>query len=245
MKKIVIIGASSGIGRRIAEDFARAGMRVGAAARNLEALEELRKTQPENISVARIDVTDTECVKQFYDLIELIDGMDILLFAAGTGFCDPDLDDEKLSSTLATNVMGFARITAAAYRYFRRTADRTPGQIAAITSVAGTKGIGISAAYSASKRFQQTFLNALEQLAYRQQVNIRFTDIRPGFIRTPLLRDDRTYPMIMTLDYAAPLIEKAVLKRRRVACIDSRWAVVNALWKCVPQCVWRHISLDW
>ncbi len=245
MKKIIIIGASSGLGERIATDFARAGWRVGIAARRMDKLETIRNLYPANIAAAEIDVTAQDAVRKFYDLIELIDGMDILLYAAGTGFYDPDMEDERVTTTLDTNVTGFARITAAAYKYYKATANRTPGHIAAITSIAGTKGIGVAAAYSASKKFQQTFINALEQLAYQQQVNVRFTDIRPGFIRTPLLDPEKEYPMIMSVDYAAPLIETAILKRKRVAVIDSRWAIVNGLWRLVPQRVWRHISLKW
>lgn len=245
MKKIVIVGASSGLGERIATDFARAGWRVGIAARRVDKLEQIKSLYPSNIAVSEIDVTAPDAMKKFYGLIELIDGMDILLFAAGTGFYDPELDDIRLENTLDTNVTGFARITAAAYKYFKATANRYAGQIAAITSIAGTKGIGVAAAYSASKKFQQTFLNALEQLAYQQQVNVKFTDIRPGFIRTPLLDEKKDYPMIMSVDQAAPLIEKAILHKKRVAVIDSKWAIVNGIWRLVPQCVWRHISLKW
>ena len=245
MKKIVIVGASSGLGERIATDFARAGWRVGIAARRVDRLEQIKSLYPSNVAVSELDVTAPDAVKKFYDLIELIDGMDILLYAAGTGFYDPEHQDERLETTLDTNVTGFARIVAAAYKYYKQTANRTAGQIAAITSIAGTKGIGVAAAYSASKKFQQTFINALEQLAYQQQVNVKFTDIRPGFIRTPMLDENKSYPMIMSVDEVAPLIEKAVLLKKRVAVINSKWAIVNGIWRLVPQCIWRHISLTW
>lgn len=243
MKKIIVIGASSGLGARIATDFARLGFRVGIAARREDRLKDIKALYPDRIAYQTIDVTAPDAVERFYNLIELIDGMDILLFASGIGFQDPELKDATITDTLQTNVVGFARIIAAAYKYFRDTANLHPGQIAAITSVAGTKGIGVAAAYSSSKRFQQMFINSLEQLAYRQQVNVKFTDIRPGFVRTPILNDDKDYPMIMSVDYAAPLIEKAILKRKRVAVIDSRWLIVNTLWRMIPQCLWKHISL--
>ncbi len=227
----------------MAIDFARVGCRVGIAARRSEPLGEVKSLYPSNVAAMTIDVTAPDAVKRFYDLIELIDGMDIFINAAGTGFADPDLDDSRISTTLRTNVDGFARLTAAAYRYYRDTANVSQGQIAAITSVAGTKGIGVAAAYSASKRFQQSFIDALEQL--QQQVNVAFTDIRPGFVDTPLLAGGRDYPMLMTVDKVAPLIETAILRRRRVYTVDYRWRAVNALWRLVPQRIWRHIGLNW
>lgn len=243
MKKIVIVGASSGLGQRIATDFARVGCRVGIASRRTEALEEIKSLYPERIAVKSIDVRSTDCVKQFYELIELIDGMDILIYASGVGFNDPELNDSKIRDIVDTNCTGFARILAAAYKYYKETANVKAGQIAAITSVAGTKGIGVAAAYSASKRFQRNFIDALEQLAYQQQVNVKFTDIRPGFIRTPFLDPEKDYPMVMSVNKAAPMIEEAILRQRRRVYIDSRWEIINDLWSLIPQCLWRHVSL--
>lgn len=242
MKNIVIIGASSGIGRRVAEDFASMGMRVGIAARREDRLKDIKDRYPDNVVYKTIDVTRDDAAGRFYDLIEALGGMDVLLFATGVGFQNPELDITHEVATVQTNVVGFTRIVLAAYRYFRDTANEGPGRIAAITSVASTKGIGTAAAYSASKRFQRTYLEALEQLANRQQVNVRFTDVRPGFIRTPLLRADRTYPMIMDLDYAAPLIEAAILKGRRVATVDWRWSILTALWSCIPSRLWVRMQ---
>lgn len=226
-------------------DFAKMGWRVGIAARRESALKAIKEFYPENVEYRTIDVTATDAVGRFNLLIEQTDGMDVLLFASGIGFCDPELSQSILTDTLQTNVVGFARIVAEAYKYFRRTANNTPGQIAAITSVAATKGIGISAAYSSSKRFQQMFLDSLDQLAHQQHVNVKITDIRPGFVRTPILKEDKQYPMIMSIDHAAPLIEEAIIKRKRIATIDWRWSLVTGIWRLIPQCVWRHIELNW
>lgn len=243
MKRIVIVGASSGLGERVALDFARYGYRVGIAARRESRLKAIKDKYPDRIEYLAIDVTAEDAVSRFNHLIEMLDGMDTLLFASGTGFQDAELIDQKITDTLEVNVIGFARIVAAAYRYFRATANVEPGQIAAITSVAGTRGLGIAASYSSSKRFQQQFLDSLEQLAYTQQVNVDFTDIRPGFVRTPLLAEDKNYPLIMSVDYAAPLIEHAILARKRRAYIDSRWLIVNTLWRLIPRALWKRINL--
>lgn len=244
MKKIVIVGASSGIGFQVAADFARAGWRVGIAARRLEPMQAIKDQYPDHVEMASIDVTAPDAPQRFADLIEAIDGMDTLLFCSGTGFTDPELDDARIVNTLEVNVVGFARIVAEAYKYFRATASVEQGQIAVITSVAATKGLGIAASYSASKRFQVQFINSLEQLAYTQQVNVAFTDIRPGFVRTPILRDDRSYPMIMSVAEAAKLVERAVVARKRVAVIDSRWRIVAGLWSLIPQRLWRHVNVN-
>ena len=245
MKKIVIIGASSGMGRRIATDFARMGWRVGIAARREEALKEIKGQYPDNIEYLPVDVTAPDAVERFYKLIEMIDGMDVLLYSAGCGWYNPSLDSEIDSMTMAVNVVGFTRIVNAAYAYFRDTANVSRGRIAVITSIAGTKGIGVSATYSATKRYQWTYLQAIDQLAHIQHVNVGVTDIRPGFVDTPLLSSARSpYPMEMSIAYVAPRIEKAILKGKRVAVIDSRWAVVTALWKLIPDCAWRHLDVS-
>lgn len=243
MKKIIIIGASSGLGAQIASDFAAAGWKVGVAARRMEKLEELRNRFPENIVCQQLDVTSPSVLSDFQNLVQLNGGMDRFLYCSGVGFVDSDLADAKLENTLAVNVTGFARLTAAAFRYFRDNADVTKAQIAAITSVAATKGIGVSAAYSASKRFQQQFLQAIDQLAHIKHVNVSVTDIRPGFIKTDLLNPDRSYPLIMNVKYAAAIIEKAILSRRRVAYVDWRWGLVSNLWKLIPDCLWSHLNI--
>lgn len=242
MKKIIIVGASSGMGRRLAADFAGLGWRVGIAARREESLREIKSLYPDRIEYLAIDVAAPDAVERFYKLIELIDGMDYLVYAAGCGWRNPDLDTASDEQTIAVNVLGFTRIVNAAYKYYKQTANVSRGHIACITSIGGTRGIGISATYSASKRYQWTYLEAIDQLAHQQHVNVAVTDIRPGFVDTALL-NGRRYPLEMSLDYVAPRLERAIFRAPRVRIIDSRWAVVTALWKMIPSCLWRRLEL--
>lgn len=233
------------MGLKIAADFALNGWRVGMAARRTEPMAELKAQFPEQIEYAQLDVTADDAEKRLYDLIETLDGMDSMLYCAGCGWNNPELDTARDHTTLLTNVVGFTHIVNAAYKYYKTTANVTPGQIAVITSIAGTKGIGISATYSASKRYQTTYLQALDQLAHQQHVNVRITEIRPGFVDTPLLDTaTRRYPMMMSTDYAAERIERAILRGKRVATIDSRWAIVTGLWRLIPNCLWRRLALS-
>ncbi|MCM1520506.1 MAG: SDR family NAD(P)-dependent oxidoreductase [Lachnoclostridium sp.] len=244
MKKIIIVGASSGIGHRVAEDFLEMGFNVGLAARSEAPLKALKEKYPATAEYEVIDVTARDSVNRLFKLIHRMGGIDTILVASGVGFTNPELKLNHEINTLETNVVGFARMVSAAYRYFRDYEGAGSGQIAAITSVAGTKGIGVAASYSASKRFQQTYLEALEQLAHKQQVDVAFTDIRPGFVNTPILSQSKSYPMEMDVEYAAKLIEAAILKRKRVATVDWRWACVTALWRLIPSCLWTRMDVD-
>jgi len=243
MKKIIIIGASSGMGLRVATDFARLGWRVGVAARREKCLRELKSLYPDRIEYMTIDVTSDDAVSRFNRFVDRLDGMDYMLYAAGCGWRNPELDEARDEETVKVNVLGFTRIINAAYKYYKATANLHRGHIAAITSVAGTKGIGMSATYSASKRYQWNYLQAIDQLAHIQHVNVAVTDIRPGFVDTPLLDGAKSYPMEMSVDYVAPRLESAIVSGRRIAVIDSRWAVVTALWSMVPDCLWRRLSI--
>lgn len=118
------------------------------------------------------------------------------------------------------------------------------GHIAAITSIAGTKGLGPAPSYSATKAFQGTYIEALEQLANTQKLNIRFTDVRPGFVGTALLNDGNRYPMMLRKEDVAFEIVEAIRKHKHVCVIDWRWRIVTALWRCIPKCIWRHLPLQ-
>ncbi|MDE6692062.1 MAG: SDR family NAD(P)-dependent oxidoreductase [Muribaculaceae bacterium] len=243
MNRIVVIGASSGIGKKIATDFANAGWQVAIASRREDKLKELADKYPEKMVYRPIDITADNAAELFYNLIHENGGMDVLLLASGVGFANPDLEPGKDNSILEVNVKGFTRIINAAYVYFKNTANVHKGRIAAITSIAGTKGLGLAPTYSASKRYQQTYLQAIDQLAHIQEVNVGITDIRPGFIRTDLLDPNKAYPLTMAVDYAAPLIERAILKGKRVATIDLRWNIIDKLWRLIPNCIWPHLQI--
>ena len=145
MKKIVIMGASSGIGYHMAELLASRGMKVGLAARHTSTLQQHKDRYPDCVEYMSIDVTKPEAVDRLTELAEKIGGMDIYFHVAGIGFENLGLLPEREVEIVNTNAAGFARMVCAAYRYFRDKGVR--GQIAAVTSVAGTNGIGRLSAY--------------------------------------------------------------------------------------------------
>lgn len=241
MKRIIIMGASSGMGLATAEALASRGVHVGIAARHTEPMRALQKKYLGQVHYAAIDVRKPEAVERFYQLIEAVGGMDIYLHVAGIGYENLQLDPEKEVDIFNTNICGFARMICAAYRWMFKRGVR--GQIAAITSVAGTNGIGRLSAYSASKAAGQRYLTALEQLANEEKSGIRFTDIRPGWVQTPLLEKGRKYPMTMPVDYAVMCIIRAIVKKQRVAVFDGRWNAVVGLWRALPDAIWTRMPV--
>lgn len=167
--------------------------------------------------------------------------MDIYFHVAGIGYENTSLDPEAEVAVFNTNTIGFVRCICAAYRYFRNNHIR--GQIAAVTSVAGTNGIARLSAYSASKAADQKWLVALEQLSNNSDAGITFTDIRPGWVETPLLTPGNKYPMTMSLEYAVPLILKAIVRKKRVAVIDWRWNIVVGLWRMIPNALYTRLNI--
>lgn len=240
MKRIVIVGATSGMGLEVARLALRAGWRVGAAGRRTDRLEALRAEAPERVEIRQMDVTDPAAPEQLATLIERLGGMDIYLHSSGIGFRNEALDPAIELATARTNAEGFIRMVTAAYTYFR---SHGGGQIAVISSIAGTKGLGAAPAYSATKRLQNTYIDALAQLARMQRARIRFTDIRPGFVDTPLLASDGGYPMLMPADKVARRIFRAIVRGRRRVVIDGRFAVLVFLWKLIPAWLWERLVI--
>ena len=240
MKRAVIIGASSGMGQEVAKLLLAEGYHLGIAARRENRLLDLKQLAPDRIVVQTIDVTDDDATERLRDLIGHLGGMDLFFYASGIGKQNRTLTSDIELNTVNTNGMGITRMIGEAYRYF---AEQGEGHIAAITSIAGTKGLGPAPSYSATKALQNVYLQALEQQANARGLKIRFTDIRPGFVDTDLLNDDFHYPMMLKPDKVARQIVNAIKNKRHIKVIDWRYAVLTALWRRLPRCLWRHLKL--
>ena len=187
MKRAIIIGASSGMGKEVSQLLLADGWHIGIAARRKEALEELRTKKPDAVVTATIDVMSEDAPQRLEQLIADNGGMDLFFLASGIGKQNPHLDQEIELRTAATNGMGFTRMVDTAFNWFASHGGK--GQIAVISSIAGVKGLGMAPSYSATKALQATYLEALEQQARQRGLPIHILDIRPGFVDTALLNE--------------------------------------------------------
>lgn len=234
-KRAIVIGASSGIGQEVAKLLISQGWTVGVAARRIERMQGIGA-----VAVEQIDVTTDEATTALERLINKTGGMDLFFYSSGIGKQNRELSEDIELATLETNGVGFTRMIGVAYRYF---ACHGGGHIAAITSIAGTKGLGPAPSYSATKALQNVYLQALEQQANSRGLNIRFTDIRPGFVDTDLLSGDFRYPLMLRPEKVAEEIVHAIKQRQHIRIIDWKYRLLTAFWRRVPRFAWRRFKL--
>lgn len=244
MKKAIIIGATSGIGQAVMLELTRRGWEVGIAGRRQEQLIELQRTNLNVIATQRIDITHPDAADQLHTLIGKMGGdIDLYFHSSGIGYQNPSLDIDKELRTVETNALGFTRMVTAAYHYFLQHPERQ-GHIAVISSIAGTRPLGAAPAYSATKRYINHYMDCLRQLLHIQGVrHLCLTDIRPGFVRTPLLTDGGNYPMQLDVNQVAKEIVDGLERRKSVITVDWKYRLLVFFWRLIPRFIWLRLKI--
>jgi len=237
MKKIIIIGATSGIGRAIAERYAAMGCRVGITGRRAELLEEIRANYPANVYIQPMDVCDVRAADKLQELITAMEGMDTLFINSGYGKATEELIPEIELQTVQTNAVGFTQLIIFGYNYFK--AQHRAGHIVVTSSVASVRALRQSPAYSSTKRYIRHYVDCLAQREHHEKLDIKFTTLMPGFIATDFLAD-YNYPLIVPLQAVVDNIFNAIDKQRRAVYLPFRWNFVVFLWRLLPKWIWER-----
>ena len=210
-KKIWITGASSGIGKALAEKFASEGWKVAASARRKEILDEM--SSHENIFSYPLDVTNQEQIKiSFEKIIEDFNGLDLCVFSSGT--YDPKLEQEinvkQNKFVMETNFFGVLYCINAVENYFKKKKN---GHISIVSSVAAYRGLPNSSGYGPSKA---ALTNLTESLYFDfKKHNVRISLVSPGFIKTPLTdKNEFPMPFIKSPEFAAEKMFNGLTKSK-------------------------------
>lgn len=239
MKRIVIVGATSSIGRGLAERMVARGERVAVLGRREEALCEMAALYPDNIVTCCCDVRQTEQIEPSLEKVrEALGGIDLLVLSAGTGHLNPALDYGLEADTLATNVMGWTRVADWVMRCFL---DQGHGHLVALTSIGGLRGSGLAPAYNASKAYQINYLEGLRKKAHCSGRPIVVTDICPGFVDTAMAKGDGLF-WVMPLEQVVSQIDAAILKRKTRLVVTRRWRLVACLLRWLPSVIYDQIG---
>ena len=246
-KQAIIIGATSGIGQAVAVQLLNEGWHLAIAGRREERLVALQERYGADRVVYRVmDVTDQSSVTILDELLAEVSTPQVMLYAAGIGRQNPDLEEGMELRTVKTNCEGMVRIVDHFINYVKRTphyTSKSKAHVAVITSVAGTKGMGQAPAYSATKSMQSAYLVALAQLSRMKRLPITVSDIRPGFVATEILNPEKRYPMLMTAQTAARYIVRSFKRRKRILIFDWRYKLLVGFWRLIPRWVWERMTM--
>lgn len=232
MKKAIIIGASSGIGKALAKVLSENGYEVGLASRRLEMLKELQSELATHCYVKQIDVTQTqEAIDALDALISEMGEVDLFIVNAGVLLNNPEFEWKKELMTIETNVVGFSCMAHAAMSYLLK---RKKGHLVGISSISALRGESFSPSYSASKAFVSNFLEGLRVKAYKEHTDIYVTDIQPGWVDTDMAKGEETFWMA-SAEKAANQIYSAIAHKRSHAYITRRWCLIAWLLKLTPR----------
>ena len=199
-KKIWITGASSGIGKALAEKFSLEGWKVAISARRKEILDEM--AEKENIFSYPLDVTNQNQIKDvFSKIINDFGDLDLCVFSSGT--YDPKLEQEinikQNKFVMETNFFGVLYCIKTVEKYFK---EKKEGHISIVSSIAGYRGLPNSSGYGPSKA---ALTNLTESLYFDfKKHNVRISLVSPGFIKTPLTdKNEFQMPFIKSPEFAA------------------------------------------
>jgi short-subunit dehydrogenase len=237
-KKIIIIGATSGIGKEIASRYVAKGWRVALTGRRKNLLEELKESHPHQIITACFDVRGNDNESHLHQLIAELKGLDLLIYNSGMGDPSDQLNREAEKQTTQTNVMGFVDIVSYAFNYFVRQGH---GQIAITSSIAALRGNSWTPAYSASKAYMSNYAEGLNLKAYKLKKDIVVTDIKPGFINTKMAKGKGLF-WVASTQKAAKQIVRAIEKRKKVAYITKRWWLIAQILKILPYWLYKRLG---
>lgn len=241
-KAAIVMGATSGIGYEVARLLAQKGWKVGVAGRRQERLAKMAATCDGIVAYEMIDVTTPQATEGLHRLIDKLGRMDLYFHSSGIGYQNVPLDADKELRTIETNCLGMARLVGEAFRYFETHAE-IKGQIAVISSIARTKGLGAAPAYSASKRFTSHYLESLCQLTHIKGLhNLHIADIRPGFVRTPLIEGSH-FPMQLDAEKVARDIVEALARRKDVITINLAYRLLVFFWQMIPRWIWTKMII--
>jgi len=218
---IWITGASSGLGRRLAQDLAAAGNFVIVSARSQDALSELALQYPGKIKVLPLDVSH-QLNKRSVEaqLRDITDYLDMIICAAGICEYEDDLNfnPQMYERTMDINFLGVVRIFNLALPLLKKAQFRP--QFIAISSLSSCVGFPRAEAYGASKAALNYFMQSLRADLSRLAIDLSL--VRPGFIQTDLVsQNDFAMPFMLTPAEASQHIITAISQRKFL--IDFPW----------------------
>ncbi len=211
-KKVWITGASSGIGRALAQKYSKENWKVAISARRKNLLDEIALDK--NISAFPLDISDQqETSNVFNNILQEFKDIDLCIFNSGiyNRKAEKEIDVDEISKTIKVNFIGTVNCVKTVEKYFK---DKKKGKIALVSSIAAYRGLPKSSGYGPSKAALTNFAESIYFDFKKFSVNVSL--ISPGFIKTPMTdTNEFTMPFIKSSEFAAEKIYKGLLKKNK------------------------------
>ena len=235
---IVIIGATSGIGKALFEKYARGDNRIGIVGRRANLLDELCQKYPSKTITAKADITNLEEIEQAINALHKeLEYIDLAIVCSGIGDINATLEYNVERLTIDTNITGWTFVIDRLYNIF---VQQGHGHLVAITSAGGLRGEPIAPAYSASKAYQINYMEALRKKAYKSGSQIYVTDIRPGLVNTAMAKGEGLF-WVMPVEKVANQIITAIHKNKYKAYVTKRWHILAIINKNLPYALYKRL----
>jgi len=238
MKKAIIIGATSGIGKALTELLLRNEYAVCITGRRENILQSVQAAHPGKVIFKKMDVQDLSTTESICnELTVQMGGVDVLIICAGIGVENEALKFETENDVIKTNVQGFTLLCDWGMNFFKKQGH---GHLVNISSVAGIRGNGLAPSYNASKAYQINYLEGLRLNAHTSNSPIYVTDVRPGFVATAMAKGDGLF-WVVPVEKAAEQIYRAIKHRKNVVYVSKRWRMIGHILKLIPYSILKKI----
>jgi short-subunit dehydrogenase len=239
MKKMVIIGATSGIGESLARLAIKEGYTVGGTGRRSKRLEQLKNELGDSFFYRKMDVTNlNNSSQQLHQLIQEMGGMDILVLNAGISNAPASSIVSMEQEIINVNIRGFVQLFGEAFQYFRKKGS---GQIVGISSMASFFGSARNAPYAASKAFISTYMQGYRNRCNKSGIDITITDIKAGFIESEMTEGKKGIFWMANTKKAVQQILNDIEKKRAHTYVTRRWRLIAWLIRLTPRWILERV----
>ncbi|HUO44132.1 MAG TPA: SDR family oxidoreductase [Burkholderiales bacterium] len=241
--RVIITGASSGIGTALAKYYAQRGAILGLIARRRAELEQLKTSLASAVEIYPADVRDTAALQvAAADFIAKHGVPDIVIANAGVSVGTLTQMPEDIAAAqdvFDINVMGLIKTFQPYIEPMRKAGG---GILVGIASVAGYRGLPGSAAYSASKAAAISYLESLR--VELKQSGIRVVTICPGYIATPMTaKNPYPMPFLIDADTAARKFARVIDSGKNYAVVPWQMAIVARVLRVIPNWIYDRLFL--
>lgn len=239
MRRVLLVGATDGIGLALAHAFVGRGWAVGLTGRNRDKVSDAVETILESCPQATVrggvlDVTRfAEVPETLSGVAGSLGGIDLVVYCAGI------LEETRTGAgrMMDTNVTGAIEVLEWAAEGF---VARRAGHLAAIGSVAGDRGRAGNPAYGASKAALHAYLEGLRHRLHG--CGVRVTTIKPGWVRTRMLGDVPGFPPTVSPEEAAQRIVRGLERGKEVFFVPGFWRWVSLALRAMPRFLFKRLA---